>query len=162
MRERLASRRWKVGVPLGLVLIALAILLLRPGPTDQEQIFALLQKGQHGIETKNVSEIADCISPAYHDSQNMTRTELVRLAMQWPRVEQKAKLTLDNYEVTIDGDRAKASFDLRFELEGAGAYGPAPMRLTMTFEKRRQGWHRVWLVKAAEGYTMDRLLEGMG
>jgi len=101
MSGRSLRRRLKFILPAALGLIAVAVWFLHPRPTDQQLIAEVVRRGEHGIETKNVKEIMSCVAPDYQDSQNVTRTELLRLVMQWPRVRERGEITLEDYHLDI-------------------------------------------------------------
>jgi hypothetical protein len=156
-------RRLKVFLPAAVGLIAVAVWFLYPRPTDRELIVDLIRRGEHGIETKNVKEVMSCVAPDYADSQNVTRTELLRMVMQWPRVREKGELTIENYDLEITPPTAKGTFDVTFVLIGQGGTREAlPMTLTMQFVEQRKGWSRAWLVQSVEGYSMGSMIEGVG
>ncbi len=143
-------------------LIAVAVWCLHPRPTDQRLIAEVVQRGEHGIETKNVKEIMSCVAPNYQDSQNVTRTELLRMVMQWPRVRERGEITIEDYHLDITPPTATGTFDVTFVLTGEGGRRtPRPMKLTMQFEEQPHVWRNVWLVKSVEGYSMGSMIEGV-
>ena len=156
-------RRLRIFLPAALGLLAVAMWFLHPRPTDRELIVDTIRRGEHGLETKNVKEIMSCVAPDYADSQNVTRTELLRMVMQWPRVREKGELTVENYDLEITPPTAQGSFEVTFVLIGPdGKRTTLPMTLTMGFEEQRKGWGRAWLVKSVEGYSMGSMIEGVG
>lgn len=141
---------------------ALAVWFLYPRPTDRELIVELIRRGERGIETKQVKEIMSCVAPDYRDSQNVTRTELLRMAMQWARVRERGEVTIEDYQLEITPPTATGSFDVSFVLIGQDAARTTlPMTLMMQFVEQRRGWRRVWLVKSVEGYSMGSMMEGV-
>jgi len=162
MSGRSLRRRLKFILPAALGLIAVAVWFLHPRPTDQQLIAEVVRRGEHGIETKNVKEIMSCVAPDYQDSQNVTRTELLRLVMQWPRVRERGEITLEDYHLDITPPTATGRFDLTFVLTGEGGRRTSlPMQLTMQFEEQPHAWRNVWLVKSVEGYSMGSMMEGV-
>ena len=143
-------------------LIAVAVWFLHPRPTDQQLIAEVVRRGEHGIETKNVKEIMSCVAPDYQDSQNVTRTELLRMVMQWPRVRERGEITLEDYHLDITPPTATGTFEVAFVLTGEGGRRtPMPMQLTMQFEEQPHAWRKVWLVKSVEGYSMGSMMDGI-
>ncbi len=151
----------KLGVPGLLVLATLVVWLVYPRPTDRELVYALLQRGEHGIETKNVREIMGCVSPDYQDREH-TYSELYRMVLGWPRVAERGEVTVENLQLDLGKETGSGTMDVTFVLiEKSGRRTTFPLHLTMTFEKRRQTWHHVWLVKSVGGYDEGTLTEGV-
>ncbi len=156
-------RRLKLVVPGVVLLGAAALWLLSPKPTDREQVLAMIARGEHGLETKNAKEVMSCVAPDYHDSQNATYSELYRGVLQWGRVPMQGDLTIQDYRIDVGRGTGTGRFSVVFVLrEKSGHEETFPMQLTMTFEKRRQGWRQVWLVKSVEGYDEGKMIEGVG
>lgn len=157
-----SRRRLKCILPAAIGLTAVAVWFLSPRATDRELIVETIARGEHGIETKDVKEIMSCIAPDYSDSQNTTRTELLRMAMQWPRVHERGEVTVEDYHLEITPPTATGVFEVTFVLiEGGGARTVMPLTLTMQFGKAWRKWRPVWLIKSVEGYSMDGLMEGV-
>jgi hypothetical protein len=162
MFRRFLRRRLKLVLLAALTLTAVAVWTLYPRPSDADLIAELIRRGEHGIETKNTKEIMGCVAPDYHDSQNVTRTELLRLVMQWARVRERGEVTIEDYHLEITPPSATGTFAVTFVLAGEGGRRtPLPMQLTMQFEEHPHTWRDEWLVRSVEGYSVGSMMEGV-
>lgn len=163
MAGRCRRQGRRLFVPLAIGLIVGLVWLFYPRPTDRELIVGMLWRGEHGLETKDVKEIMSCVAPDYGDSQNTTRTELLRMALQWRRVRERGEVTIESYDLDISPPAAEGTFEVVFVLIGQdGRRTALPMTLTMQFEQCWQRWRKVWLVKSVEGYALDSMMESVG
>ena len=142
------GRRWarqlRIIVPAAVILIGALVWLWYPHPSDQELILAVLQRAEHGIETKDTSELLSCISPDYRDPEGLTRTDVLRLAIQWARQAEQAEVTLQDRRIGVQPPAATADLEVALTLSGQGRAGsPANMHLRAAFQKERRGWRSV-------------------
>lgn len=153
--ESAVWRRWlKVAIPVAVVAAA-AVWFWRPRPSDEELIAALVQRAEHGVETKDAREITSCVSPNYKDSEGLTRTDIVRLALQWARTSEQADVTVEDYQLDVAPPTARGTFDVALVLGTQGeAAKPRNIRVAVEFALERRGWRRVWLVRSVEGYDL--------
>jgi len=159
MRQQARKRALKL-----LGLVAAGALLgwwfLYPRPSDRFLIEQLIAKAEHGIETKSTKEIMECVSPDYHDQDGLTHTDIYRLAWRWQRTSGRADIAIEDYQLDIKSPNATGDFRVQVLLEAEGeSYPPIHLRLSVHFEKRRRGWHRVWAVKAVNGHGVKERFE---
>jgi hypothetical protein len=138
--------------------LAAGFWLWYPRSSDRERIVQIIQRARHGVETKNVKEIMEAVSPDYRDGEGLTRSELSRLAAGWARTPDRAEVAIDSYQLNVTGTAATAALEVTLTLGNQGTEKP---HLTMRFEKQRQGWRSAWLVKSVDGYPMSRLIDGV-
>ncbi len=152
MRSAIRRRWLKISVPVALVAAA-AVWFWYPRASDEQLIAALIQRAEHGVETKNVREITSCVSPSYEDTEGLTRTDILRLAMQWARESAQADITIEGYELEVTRPTARGTFDVALILGAQGeAAKPRNIRVAVQFALERRGFRRVWLVRSVEGY----------
>jgi len=161
----MSGGRWSRSLKIAVLVLAAAALawwLLHPRPTDEELILALVAKAEHGVETKNKAEIMECVAKDYQDDSGLSRLDIFRLALQWERSPEQVEVVIDDYELNIGAPGATGRFEVELEFREAGRYEP-PLRLPLVvdFEKRRQRWRRVWLVKSVSGHGIERSIEGL-
>jgi hypothetical protein len=154
-------RRLRFVVPVAIAAAA-AVWFWYPRPSDGELIAALVQRAEHGVETKNAKEITSCVSPDYKDSEGLTHTDILRLALQWARTSGQADVTIEDYQLDITRPTARGTFDVVLVLGTQGeAAKPRNIRVAVEFALERRGWRRVWLVRSVEGYDLDSIIEGI-
>jgi hypothetical protein len=114
------------------------------------------------VETKSAKEITSCVSPNYKDSEGLTRTDILRLALQWARMSEQADVTVEDYQLDVTRPTARGTFDVALVLTAQGqAAEPRNIRVTVEFALERRGWRRVWLVRSVEGYDLNGMIEGI-
>ena len=161
----MSGRPWRRSLSIIAVIVAAAAAswwLLHPRPTDEDLILALVAKAEHGVETKNRDEIMECVAKDYQESGGLSRADIFRLALHWERSPEQVDIVIDEYELDISAPRATGRFDVQLEFQEAGRHEP-PLRLPLVveFEKQRQRWRRVWLVKSIRGHGIEHNLEGL-
>jgi hypothetical protein len=160
MRRTTWGRRLRIGVPAVVLAVAAAVWWWYPRPTDQELIAALVQRAEHGVETKNAREITSCVSPEYEDSEGLTDTDIMRLALQWVRAAERAEVTIQNWQLEVTRPTARANLDAVVLFSGQGEAGePRNMHLTVRFARERHGWRSEWRVRSIEGYDLEGMVE---
>jgi hypothetical protein len=146
-----------------LALVAAALLLwwVTHRRTDRQLIDDVIAKVVHGVETKSLDEIMECVAPDYQDDTGLSRVDVWRGAAQWVRTVDAATVIIDDYSVDIQPPTATGTFAVRMQVTRNGQLVElGPMHLTVQFEKERKRLKRVWLVKSVSGYSSSRLLEG--
>jgi hypothetical protein len=133
-----------------------------PRPTDEELILVLVEKAEYGVETKDKAEIMECVAKDYRDDSGLSRLDIFRLALHWERSPEQVDIVIDEYELNISAPRATGRFDVQLEFQEAGRHElPLRLPLVVEFEKQRQRWRRVWLVKSVSGHGIEGNLEGL-
>jgi hypothetical protein len=125
--------------------------------SDREQLDELVRKAEHGIETKSVNEIMDCVAPDYQDMEGLSRNDIWRRAMQLARSPTQAEIEIESYDLFIASPRARGRFRVGLTLREGEEAAHLDMDLGVEFEKRRKGWRRVWQVKSVSGYHPEEL-----
>ena len=71
-------------------------------------------------------------------------------------------IAIDEYELNTNAPSATGRFHVQLDFQEAGRHEP-PLRLPLVveFEKQRQRWRRVWLVKSVSGHGIEGNLEGL-
>ena len=161
----MSGRRWRRGLSIIAVIVAAAAAswwLLHPRPTDEDLILALMAKAEHAVETKNRAEIMECMAKDYRDDSGLSRLDIFRLALHWERSPEQVDIVIEEYELDTSGRSATGRFEVQLEFHEAGRHEP-PLRLPLVveFEKQRQRWRRVWLVKSVSGHGIESNLEGL-
>ncbi len=144
-----------------LLLAAMLAWLVHPRPSDRQQIEDLLHRGEHGIDTKNVSEIMDCVAPNYRDGEHVSRADLQRMVLGWARVSEQGNVTIEDCRLDLHSTRGTGKLKVVFDLMGQGGKTSLPMELKISFAKERRGWHRVWLITSVDGYREGNMMEGI-
>jgi hypothetical protein len=156
---------WKRGLTVLALVIVGALLgwwLFHPRPSDRELIEDLVAKAEHGVETKSSKEIMECVAPDYRDEGGLTRVDIFRLAWRWQRTSEQADVVIDNYEIEVTPPTATGRFDVQVLLEEQGRQAlPLRFHLMVQFEKQRQRWRKVWLVKSVGGHGLEKDLEDL-
>lgn len=80
----------------------------KPTPTDEEQIHALLVKGQTAVEKKDLKAAMACVSKNYRTGE-MRYDQLRMQAIQAFQQEGKYKVMLEDPNISISGDQASAN-----------------------------------------------------
>jgi hypothetical protein len=160
----MGGRGWKRGLRLLLLVAAGAAIgwwFAHPRTTDEELILELVARAEHGVETKSVQEIMDCVAPDYEDETGLTRVDVWRLAMRWARSPERADVVIEEYEVTVTPPTATGHVVGRVLVEQEGRYtAPLNLEVTVEFEKQRRRWRKVWLVKSISEETVAQEYEG--
>lgn len=160
----MGSRAWKRRLRLFLLVAVGAAVgwwFAHPRTTDEERILELVARAEHGVETKSVQEMMDCIAPDYMDGTGQTRVDVRRLAMRWARSPGRADVVIEEYEVTVTPPTAMGRFVGRVVVEQEGQYvAPLNLDVTVEFEKQRRGWRKVWLIKSISEATLAQEYEG--
>jgi hypothetical protein len=160
----MGGRGWKRGLRL-LLLVAAGVAIgwwfAHPRTTEEELILEVVARAEHGVETKSVQEIMDCIAPDYEDEAGLTRVDVWRLAMRWARSPERADVVIEEYEVTVTPPTATGHFVGRVLVEQEGQYtAPLNLDVRVEFEKQRRRWRKVWLVKSVSEATAAQEYEG--
>jgi hypothetical protein len=161
----MSGGRWRRSLSIIAVIVAAAAAswwLLHPRPTDEDLILALVAKAAHGVETKDKDEIMECVAKDYRDDSGLSRLDIFRLALHWERSPEQVAIVIDEYELSTNAPSATGRFDVQLDFQEAGRHEP-PLRLPLVveFEKQRQRWRRVWLVKSVSGHGIEGNLEGL-
>lgn len=161
----MSRRQWRRRLSIIAVIIASAAALwwfLHPRATDEELILVLVAKAQAGVETKDKAKIMECVAKDYQDDSGLSRLDIFRLALHWEKSPEQVDVVINEYELDISVPRATGRFDVQLSFQNAGRYEP-PVRLPLVieFEKQRQRWRRVWLVKSVSGHGIGSGLEGL-
>jgi len=161
---------WKVmgalAVVLALALSALwvnrTVASMRPKGSDQEQIQALLLKGEIAAENRNSGAMGRLISENYRDSLGMTETQIRYQIGDYLRSHASIDIDLPansiQTELSPDGKTATVRFHARVSTRGQDAQGSMEIDpiLVMTKEPVHYLWvfpGEEWKVTSAEGYA---------
>jgi hypothetical protein len=142
---------------------AAAYRLLRPGPSDEERIRALLDRASRAVEERRPGDVMEGVSERFQ-GEGMGRRELQQfvtyhaLRGSWSAVVPLAT------RVQVDGDRAEAVLDaaLLRGARGEGIAGRLPeagdtWRIEASLEREKEGWRvtsaRWRRIGVAEGLT---------
>ena len=141
--------KWGIWL-LGAVLIGAlgAWWLLRPRPTDREQIERVVDQIEKGVESKRPGHVLGQISADYHDSSGATKTDLRRLSLALMRSEVSVEVTIDRFEFQVHGRDAEGTAEVGILARGGGADVRASGPVRILFAKERKGWK----VTSAEGW----------
>jgi hypothetical protein len=150
------KRRLKVLIP-ALIAALLVWWLMRPQVSDEALILGLVEKIEHGVETKSASEIIECVARDYGDEGELSRADIFRLAWRWERTSEQAEVVVGDYELDITPPTASGRFDVTVYFEENGRYSP-PLRFEVQaeFGKQRRGLRKVWLVKSSSGHGLEK------
>lgn len=113
-------------VVLGLIALLAAVMVYarvagRPELTDEEQIQAVLVKGQSAVERKDLKSVLSCISRSYSDSAGL---KFDTLRLQGARAFQERgvyDVSLENVSMAVNGDRADGAVDVTLDLASGGS-----------------------------------------
>jgi len=97
--------------------------LSRPRLSPEEQIRALIVRGEKAIERKDVGDIMGCVSADYHDSVGLTNLDIRRVAIGLARSQSAVEVDLRQ---------------LRFEVHGSEGVVHAVVHLYITGEQNRE------------------------
>ncbi len=119
---------------------------LRPGPTDEERIRALLDGAARAVEARRPGDVLSAVSESF-EGEGMRRRELAQLVTyEVLRGSWNAVLPVAT-RVEVDGDRATALVDAALVRGGAGAglAGRLPeagdtWRIEATLAREPDGW----------------------
>jgi hypothetical protein len=122
---------------------------LRPGPSDEDRIRALLDRAVRAVEEKRPADVMDGVSERF-EGQGMGRRELHQfIAYNALRGSWNAVVPLST-RVQVDGDRAEAVVDaaLLRGARGEGIAGRMPeagdtWRIDAVLEREKEGWRVV-------------------
>ncbi len=130
--------------------------LTNPRISDKQQIENLVAKVEHGVESKSGREIMECVAPDYKDSNGLDRLEILKLVNSWVRSPEQADITVEKYEIKINGRSATGHFDVQLYLQEDGrGQPPTWMSVEVSFEKQWRRLRQVWRVKAVEGPSLS-------
>lgn len=142
-----------------IVLLTLALVYARmagrPGLSDDEQIQALLTKGQSGVERKDLRDALSCVSRSYSDPAGL-KFETLRLQVAQGFQERgRYNVTLENVKLAVEGDRARAEVDVTLDLlsngKGNRVYAG---RLDLSLRKEAS---RHWLVIPSQAWKVTEI-----
>ena len=120
----------------------------------------LVARAEHGIETKSLDEIMDCIAPDYQDEMGLSKLDVFRGAMHFVQSPDTADVSIDDASVEITSPTATGVFDLHVVMMQNGRYvDSGPIRVTMQFEKERRRLSKVWMVKSVSAPGMSKQFE---
>jgi len=161
----MSRRQWRRSLGIIVAIVAAAVAswwFLHPRPTDEELILDLVAKAEHGVETKNRAEIMQCVAKDYQDDSGLSRLDIFRLALHWEKSPEQVAIAIDGFELDVSSPTARGRFEVQLEFYEAGRHEP-PLRLPLVveFEKQRQKWRRVWLVKSVSGHGIGSNVEGL-
>ena len=92
----------------------------RPTLSDEEQIQAVIAKGQSAVERKDLKDAISCISRHYSDSSGL-KYDTLRLQVARAFQERgEYDVTLENASVAIKGDTATVQVDVTLDLLSQG------------------------------------------
>jgi hypothetical protein len=122
---------------------------LRPGPSDEDRIRALLDRAVRAVEEKRPADVMDGVSERF-EGQGMGRRELHQfIAYNALRGSWNAVVPLST-RVQVDGDRAEAVVDAALVrgARGEGIAGRLPeagdtWRIEAELEREKEGWRVV-------------------
>jgi hypothetical protein len=122
---------------------------LRPGPSDEDRIRALLDRAVRAVEEKRPADVMDGVSERF-EGQGMGRRELHQfIAYNALRGSWNAVVPLST-RVQVDGDRAEAVVDVALVRggRGEGIAGRLPeagdtWRVEAGLEREKEGWRVV-------------------
>jgi hypothetical protein len=134
------------------VLCGLAIYLKvasLPRLSDEEQIHILLNDAQSAVERRDIDGVMGCIARDYKDGAGNNFYDIRRLAFEAFRGyhnSEKFVLSLENTEISVDGNHAVVQFDISLGMldQSSGSTSDVfskSMRLELRKEARRH-----WLV----------------
>ena len=152
-------RRWAT-IILALLVVGAVAWWLTHRKTDRQLIDELIAKAVHGVETKSLDEIMDCVASDYRDDMGLSKLDMWRAAAQWVRTVDTAEVSIDDYQVDIRPPSATGFLDLRVEVTRNGQIDNlGPMPVTLQFEKQRRRLSKVWLIKSASSQGVNKMLE---
>ena len=159
----IAGRLSKRKIALAIVIAAAFVWwLFHPRPSDEKLILDLVAKAEQGIETKNTSEIMDCVAKDYRDDSGLSRLDIFRLAMHWQRSSEQVEITINEYDLDVARPLATGRFQVELTFsQGGGVELPQRLNLEVDFQQQRRGWRKVWLVKSVNGHGLGRNFEGL-
>ena len=143
-----------------LILVVLAALSLskasnQPEPTNEEQIHALLVKGETAIEQKDLKAAMSCVSRGYLDGSGGKYDALRIQAIQAFQQDEPYDVVLENTLVSVSGDEADVSASVTISLitqSGMHRVFSNPLRIHLAKESARQ-----WLVFRAKSWKITRI-----
>ena len=128
--------------------------------SDRQLIDELVARAEHGIETKSLDEIMDCIAPDYQDGIGLSKLDVFRGAMHFVQSPDTAEVSIDNTSVEITSPTAAGIFDLHVVITQNGRYvDSGPIQVTVQFEKERRRLSKVWLVKSVSAPGISKQFE---
>ena len=135
-------------VLLAAALTAVYWFFLRPGPSDRDQILAMIADAEQGINQHVFSRALRYVADDYHDSEGNTKATLKRLALQAARSAEKYKVVTAVKGLVISGDRSRATVVLDATVHFLSSGEAKTYNVTLKLEKRG----RRWLVVSADGW----------
>ncbi len=161
----MSGGRWSRSLKIAALIVAAAAAawwLLHPRPTEEELILALVAKAEHGVETKNKTEIMECVAKDYRDESGLSRLDIFRLALHWERSPEQVDVVIDEYELDISSPAATGRFEVELAFQEGGRPDlPLRLPLVVQFEKQRRGWRKAWVVRSVGGHGIERNFEGL-
>jgi hypothetical protein len=143
-----------------LVVAGAPYVLLASRPSERQLVQQLVQKAKHGLETRSLDQMMDCIAPDYRDDAGLTHADARRIAQAVARNVQKAEVTITHSHIALTGRSALGHFDVNVVLHAGDQAIAWPMKLKVLFEKQRRGWRGLWraawVVKSIEGHGLDK------
>lgn len=123
-----------------------------PKLSDEDQIRALLARGESTIEHKDVKGMLSCVSPHYSDRKGDDLVYMRLQIMQVPRIESKLDVALSGTTVRVDGDKAAAHAQVSISIgEGESVHHifSGPIDLTLKKEACKH-----WLIFPAREWKI--------
>ncbi len=133
--------------------------LTRPAPDDRQLLDELVAKAERAVEEQAPNELMKCFARDYKDDSGLYRGDIYTIAAREARSFTRTDVVISKSEVTIGRRGATGKFDVMVTMEGNGMTVPWPMRLEVTFAKRRpllHPWRTEWVVTEMRGHGLDR------
>ena len=129
--------------------------LSRPRLSPEEQIRALIVRGEKAIERKDVGDIMGCVSADYHDSVGQTNLDIRRVAIGLARSRSEVEVDLRELRLEVHGSEGVVRAVVHVYLTGEEnreAYGAVELRV-----RRERGDWRVVSSDGWQGWTEQAL-----
>jgi hypothetical protein len=155
-------RRWWKWVLVGAVLAAVggtSWAITRPAPDDRELLNELVAKAKGAVEAQAPNELMKCFARDYKDDSGLYRGDIYTIAAREARSFTRTEVAIGKSDITVGERGATGRFDVMVTAEGNGITLPWPMKLEVTFAKRRpilRPWRTEWAVTAMKGHGLDR------
>lgn len=150
-----------------IVIVALSVGLLvlrassKPALTDQEQVHALVVKGETAIEQKDLKSAMSCVSKKYKDPSGTNFEQLRAQAIQAFQQEGKYDVVMENTVITVDGETASARATVTIGLVTKGAIRRLFSNDITIRLAREKSTHwvvipvKAWAITSIEGAAFD-------
>lgn len=147
-------------VVVGLIVVLAAALLYarmagRTDLTDEDQIQALLAKGQSAIENKDLKGALSCISRDYSDRAGLKFDTLRLQAAQAFQERGRYDVTLENASMAVDGDKAEVEVGVTLDLTTQGKRNRVYAGRMGLSLRKEEGKH--WLVIPVQKWKVTEI-----